>query len=743
MNDWWSSDPVAGGGETPDPPQGWWSSDPVKPAFGSDDYVQHLAKRHDVDPQYVRGLVDAHQSGEALKGTPIAGGFIEKAGAGMSALAQPLTGAGASGGSISERYAKNLNLENEIYSDFERERPLQSAALQFGGGMLTTGALGGTALGARALGAVEGGLARQMGASALSGTLIGGADAAARGNDVGTGAGIGGIAGAAGPLAGRALGAAWDTGSRLWRGGTPSTVPQNVARVGGVNVPLSSGQATGDVATQQFERGALQNAVGQPAQRVAEDFFNGLQQPAVEQARANIGAGFGGGQVAADNPQAAAELVGERIRGLEQQSRQNYNDLYEQFRRHPGEVSADALEGIGEDIRGGLTNRRNPVVIDDVTTPVASRAIQDIDNTISQLRIQNRANPFGQPAPDSIVGVSMQGIDQVRKHLTSMASAAERGSADQRAVRAVIGEFDNHIESAISNGLFTGDDRALDALRAARAAYSQHQRLFTSQGPGDDVGRAMERIVGRNGGDGATPTEVANWLYGSAKVGGTGLSVRLAQRMQGLLGENSPEWAAVRQGLWSRLTQSPEGVTNFGPARIASRIGEFLSGSGTPLAQTMFSPAERRQMTNFMSLQRQIEPRPGTVNTSNTAPMLRMLALQSLRGVMAAIGDSVAGPVGAIAGWSANSAARALGERSTAGRVARSLYQTPAQQQTEDRFVQQMGRYGALASRMITPHPDGQPRDFHPSTIGARQAGDGQHYLPDPTRQGKYLKVAW
>jgi hypothetical protein len=176
---------------------------------------------------------------------------------------------------------------------------------------------------------------------------------------------------------------------------------------------------------------------------------------------------------------------------------------------------------------------------------------------------------------------------------------------------------------------------------------------------------------------------------------------------------------------------------------MASRIGEFLTGSGMPLAQAMFSPAERRQMTNFMHLQQQLEPRQGTVNYSNTAPVLRQLTLGAFKNIMLLIGDAVAGPAGALAGWSARSVADRLVERSAAGRVARSLYQTPARQQADARFGEQMGRYGAYASRLLTPHPDGQPRDFHPSTIGARRAPDGEHYLPDPTRPGQYLRVAW
>jgi hypothetical protein len=687
----------------------------------------------------------------AGEGIPVAGGLIQKLDAATNATLAPYVDRFLPSSweklpeaNWSERYAHALAAQRGQSRQFEEEHPIASTAAGLAGGVGATLPLAATAGGARLLGMVEGGLGRQMGYGALSGAGIGAADALTRGGDMGTGAGIGGVAGAAGPVAGRMLGAAWQTGSRLWRGGTPPSTPQNIYQVGGVRVPLSSGQVTGDVATQMFEQGALRNAQGQAPQRVAEQFFRGLQDPAVEQARGNIGQSFSPtGQAVVDNPQAAGEIVGERVRAAAAQSRQGYQGLYRTALELPGEIHASAFDNIGERIKGTLSNRQQPIVVDDVTTPVASRAIQDIDRNISQLRIQNRAAPGGPRDPDSIVGINLQGVDQTRKRLTAMASATERGTADHRAMGQVIHEFDNHVEDAIANGLFTGDDRALDALRAARTAYSEHRRLFTSQGAGDDVGRAMERIVGRNGGDGATPTEVANWLYGSAKVGGTGLSVRMTQHLRDVLGETTPEWAAVRQRLWSRLTATPEGVTDFGHRRMASRIGEFLTGSGAPLAQTMFSPAERRQMQNFMNLQMQLEPRPGTVNYSNTAPVLRQLTLGAFRNIMLLIGDAAAGPAGALAGWSARSVADRLAERSAAGRVARSLYQTPARRQADTRFLRQMGRWGGYLSR-LTP-TSGQPSDtgFHPASIGAQQAPDGNHYLPDPTRPGKYVRVDW
>jgi hypothetical protein len=127
--------------------------------------------------------------------------------------------------------------------------------------------------------------------------------------------------------------------------------------------------------------------------------------------------------------------------------------------------------------------------------------------------------------------------------------------------------------------------------------------------------------------------------------------------------------------------QATEGTTEMGSQRITNRISEFLKGSGAPLAQVMFTPQERNLMRQFAALQQQLTPRPGTVNYSNTAPVLRMLMTNALRGIAASLGMVHAGPLGAMASLYAHhqlsAAATALGERSAAGRVARSLYRSP------------------------------------------------------------------
>jgi hypothetical protein len=453
-----------------------------------------------------------------------------------------------------------------------------------------------------------------------------------------------------------------------------STTPGNVARVAGVDVPLSGGQASGDVTQQIMENAALRGARGAPAQKVAEGFFQGGQAPALADARQNVGRSLDQfGQQIVDSPVAAGEMASEAARNIERASKVNYGGLYDTAMALPGEIHAAAFEGIGQKIKGSLTLGRDPVIIDDVTTPIASRAIQDIDNTIARLKIQNRADPFGQPNPENITGVNLQGYDQARKRLVSMAQSAERGTADRRAVGRVISAFDDHVENAIANGLFTGDDRALTALRDARAAYREHQQTFRSQGGGDDVGRAMERIIGRNG-NGATPNETANYLYGESRVGAKGVSVRLAQRMRDVLGHDSPEWSGVRQGLWSRLSEAPEGKIEFGAQKTSERIAEFLHGSGQSLAHVMFTPAERQLMAQYGQLQRQLIPRPGTVNFSNTGVLMSALK-SSANSIAVMLGAGVGGPLGAVIGHLVGPIGTRLKENMAARGMQRSLYE--------------------------------------------------------------------
>lgn len=459
----------------------------------------------------------------------------------------------------------------------------------------------------------------------------------------------------------------------------PATVNTGTNTAPSLGIRLSQGQSDHSHDAIMLEQAALRGGLGPKAQQVAQDFFDN-QHGDIEQARQALAQSLDrfGGNIA-ENPLAAGELVSDTLKNVAGQSKAGYQGLYDKFASLPGEVHAGAIEGIGQKIKGKLTLSDNPVVIDDVTTPVAARAIKDIDEHIDRLRIQNRADPFGEPNPENIIGVSLKGIDQTRKRLVAMRNAVNpQNSTDRRAMDRIINGFDDHIESSIADGLFTGDDRALPILKAARSEFAQHKKTFSGSGKSDpmarQVGRAVENIIGREGGEGATVNEVANYLYGESKIGSKGLSSRLANRVRDIVGADSPEWSGVRQGLWHKLTQAPEGQTAWGPLKVAQRVTDFINGSGRATAETVFAPVERQQMARFARALNEVTPPQSTINWSNTATVGRRIDSHKMEIAQKLLG-LVTHSLGPIGGEMANRiGANFLRNRQNAAQVTRTLY---------------------------------------------------------------------
>lgn len=389
------------------------------------------------------------------------------------------------------------------------------------------------------------------------------------------------------PVGGRGL------ATRNW---TEAVAPEALAKeqaASDFGIALSRGKSTGDPAAQRLEDLASRGASGEVAQKEASEFFK-QESKDIAEASKGLGQLFGKEgrtQDAAiiDSPREAGEIVGEGIRSAAQAARQKSNEAYEKAFSLPGEFHAGTFEGIGQRIKGKLSSAEQPVIVDDVTTPIATRALGDIDR-ISNLQFQNRADPFGQPDAENIVAVNLRGVDQARKRLNAYYGAARRGNnpSDVRAIGGIIHEFDDQIENAITNGLFSGDPAALTAIKQARAEYSAYTRTFRPQFSGDDVGLNIRRILDRN----ATPEEIANMVVGSGVVGKAGTPVRMVDRLEKIFGRDSDEWSAVKQAAWGRS----QAFNTDGTLNIARSIRDTRGLADSTLGKRMFSPEERDVM---------------------------------------------------------------------------------------------------------------------------------------------------
>lgn len=391
----------------------------------------------------------------------------------------------------------------------------------------------------------------------------------------------------------------------------------NEAAAARFDIPLTRGQATGDYAQQAYENLTARGPTDDAPAKAMREFFD-QQHRQVGAAKAGIGEELAGGRSVVESPYDAGALVADRARGVDQLARTvaeghaaaaeraagglrpidpvnaaadvahglrsraaadrgQFRSSYEAAAQEPGAFQRGTFDNVGQSVENRINASERPIPIDPVLTPAASRAISDLQ------QMPRIADP-------EAIGPSMQDVDQFRKRLVSYRnSTSPQNPTDRAAMDQVINHFDQHVEDALSSGLFSGSDRALDLYRQARAQFARYQRTYRPQGAGDDVGAAMRQIIDRN----ATPQETANLLFGTGVAGNTGKAMRLADRLQEVLPE--PLWQQTQQGYLGRILGS-----TGDHAQIVANIQKALSGEGRGLTYRMLSD---EQVAGLRSMQ--------------------------------------------------------------------------------------------------------------------------------------------
>jgi hypothetical protein len=597
----------------------------------------------------------------AVGGVPILGGLERKAGAALSSLAHPLTGVGSDKPTFGERYAENLTQEEAAKKAFEEEHPLRNAADEMVGGTLALGGAGGaSAATARALG-MTGRLLPAARNAAISGASIGALDAATRGGDPSEAAAIGAGTGALGVAGGKLLGRGVQAVRDVMHPGAP--VPRTID-VNGRPIPVRESVISGSPDTSREEQALLRS--GQPAAMQGEDataaamrgahgdFAEGLapgaphpespmaaadtvsgdlvsqeaQRAAAEVQRgtraaadlAGIRTDLSPAAPAPETPYGAGQQVSEAIQRGAQQARGARTAAYQAQERMPIEFNPANMLRAGDTIRAELNNPRaqgGRVMVSDNVTPMAQQALNVIDQDVAGLRFQNDAARGNRP-------ITAADIEQTRKALVQLRGAANRAARqngnweDARAVGRVMDEFDNFVTTTARarGGVISGDPEAyLAGMARARALHANYRQTYSAQGPGDKVGRFIENVIGKYPGQELTPDAIAAKLFGNASEPGGGDTVAIVQRLRGLFGEGSPEWAAVRKAALSHLTEDLGAPLPH--AEQADRVLRFLQGSkGRLLAETLFSPSERANLARYANQVRSVAdpvPQAGTI----------------------------------------------------------------------------------------------------------------------------------
>lgn len=154
---------------------------------------------------------------------------------------------------------------------------------------------------------------------------------------------------------------------------------------------------------------------------------------------------------------------------------------------------------------------------------------------------------------------------------------------------------------------------------------------------GGSQGIVFQRIIKGT----ATTPEIEQAIFGAIATQRAPQVSRMIQAIEGITGADSEAMAAIRQGVWSKLSKE----AGVDPTKSIADIDQFLNGSGREIAQSLYDANELALQRRFLS----------ALKVSQDSPKFLTILRKYQSRILAAIGFATHGPVGAVTGYGASS----------------------------------------------------------------------------------------
>lgn len=362
-----------------------------------------------------------------------------------------------------------------------------------------------------------------------------------------------------------------------------ATGAARVAEADVFDIPLTRGQATGDVRQIAREEAFRQGGRGALAQRRMSAFDIAQQEKIKQGITEKLGAQFAPRVGLFTEQQQAGGGLYEMVRGKAQEMKKAATDLYKQIDETKVRVRVEALGDVETRVYNAL--QESDLIVSPTLTPKTSEIIDQLKSIAPQTE------------GAKITEVTLKQIEKKRREISNIAKDAQ--GTDAAAARSVIREFDNWLDDAVNTGLAQGDAADLDTLKRARSLFRNYASEFKPGSPraaDADAQRAIVKIVQQD----LTPTETMNIVFGASKLGDNQAASRIASRLKNIFGEGSEEFERIRAAAFSRLFQDSQG--NFKPAStIVREIDELTMGKGSAVGKELFTSAQLKQLRDFRS----------------------------------------------------------------------------------------------------------------------------------------------
>lgn len=401
-------------------------------------------------------------------------------------------------------------------------------------------------------------------------------------------------------------------------------------------IPLTLGQATGDVRQIASEEAMRNAGRGKLAQNIMQR-FDLAQKKAIEQEAGVVGQTIAPEARATTQTEAGGTLY-EMLRGKQQQMKGAVTKAYDATDLRALNVPVSAVDEMPLRIQKVI--QEQDLILDKELTPSAIKAFDEIKGAVPKMEGVN------------VTDINLKSLESTRKKLNAIYGTAAN-ETDKKVISTIRNEFDSWLDDTITKGLASGDPEQLAKLKDARASARDYFSKFKVDPKAADVDaqKVIDKIVSKD----LTPVETMNYLFGTSKIGENQTAVRVAKKFKEIFGENSDQFNEFRQAAYMRLVQDSQG--NVKPAsKIIKEVDELIMGKGSQLTNEIFTPEQVKSLREFRTaLSKTVTP-VEAMNPSKTGyeiarlgeDLMKGLGLMAMAGGDIAAGGGIAAATGLI-----------------------------------------------------------------------------------------------
>lgn len=346
------------------------------------------------------------------------------------------------------------------------------------------------------------------------------------------------------------------------------------------DIPYTKGQSTGDIEQLAREEATRNGAFGEKAGGIVRD-FDDIQNVRMQAGRDQIQSTIAQGERQIARPGQAGEAVTDGIQARAERLRGQIDKAYEATREVDARLNSESLKGATRRI---VASVKDDFDLDKDLTPRAMKAIKNIASLERRVANQNKSG--------RITAVSFREIERQRRRINNLLNGAE--GSDRAALTRIKGELDNWIDDAFDNALYSGDENALRLMKEARSLRAKYGEMFEPKNPQDVAGKVIAKIVSD---ENMSPDNVINNVLGRSGLGQKEASVAILKKIKNIVGEDSPDWLAMKEAAWLRLAKDV-GTDQFSPKKFANSLNKVMETNRSVINE-LFSPDEVAMMHRF------------------------------------------------------------------------------------------------------------------------------------------------